>query len=284
MFPEWSHAPFALRLMLPELAHTLPVLRQMLPELCTRFQSLRGTVPEVWADQRAQAAKRVGVLAEMLRIAPLEQKKLMAPGVSCLAVGTKIALMRSGALYPYMDLMGSDAGRPLAQLLVNAAKTGDTKVYTTCIPTCTPCKPTCIPCITHVHILYYPHAPLVYPRTPVVYPGVPLVCPMFTTGISLPALPTLVVYLGYITRYTADSNFGRAPVPTCTTCIPMCTTCTPMCTPCIPWCIPCLPKCTPCIPRITPCIPTRTPRVPERICNSTLSGTSPPTLLRTFVT
>lgn len=72
-----------------------------------------------------EANKRIAVMVELLRIAPADQKRFLSPVLACLGLGTKMALLKGGALYPYVELMGSDAGRPLAQLVVNACKTGD---------------------------------------------------------------------------------------------------------------------------------------------------------------
>ena len=77
------------------------------------------------AMQRVEANKRITVMVELLRIAPVDQKRFLGPVLACLGLGTKMELLKGGALYPYVELMGSDAGRPLAQILVNAAKLGD---------------------------------------------------------------------------------------------------------------------------------------------------------------
>jgi hypothetical protein len=72
-----------------------------------------------------EASRRVAVIVELLRIAPVDQKRFLSSAIQCLGIATKMAVLKGGGLYPFVELMGSDAGRPLAQLLVNAARTDD---------------------------------------------------------------------------------------------------------------------------------------------------------------
>ncbi|KAK3278401.1 hypothetical protein CYMTET_13654 [Cymbomonas tetramitiformis] len=79
------------------------------------------------AMQRLMCSKRIEVLVELLRIGPADVKRVLTGGISCVGLGTKMALITGGGLYPYVQLMGSDAGRPLAQILVNATRSGNSK-------------------------------------------------------------------------------------------------------------------------------------------------------------